>query len=310
MPFGGGRELRVVLTSEVSKFRKNMSDAASSTEGFSRRALKSFKAIGIGVGILAGALTVLAVKMGVDAVKAAIADQSTQAALARQMKATTKATDAQVAAMEDYITAAQKRTGLDDGDMRKGLERLIRSTKDQTRAQQIMNTALKISLATGKPLVQVTEALAKFNDGSANALKRLGITIGPAIQSYADMQKQLVKVNKAQEDAKRTLEQYGPASEQYKKAVTKVEDATEKLRVFRKGSKWVKELNKEFSGAEAADADTYAGKLRRLSTAWDEFQESFGYGLLDGADAGKGGEDVGGGVGGHSRLHRQRVRSC
>lgn len=240
------------------------------------------KTIGPAMAGVAAAAGAYATKLAADGVQAAIDDEASQAKLAQAMENTTAATEAQIAAMEDYISLAQQRTGLDDGDMRSGLARLLRSTKSTTRAQQIMNTAMEISLATGKPLGQVVEALAKFNDGNAGALKRLGITMGDASQGYVDMQKAVKELKKAEDDAARARETYGPKSKEYAKAQEKVAKAAEKIANIQGngGIKWLAELNKQFDGAAAKDADTYAGKTRRIATAFSELQESFGKGLL------------------------------
>lgn len=58
------------------------------------------------------------------------------------------------------------------------------------------------------------------------------------------------------------------------------------------------ELNGRFGGQAAANADTYEGRIRRLSTAVDEAKETIGYGLLDAVDSvtaafGAGGDGIG-----------------
>lgn len=223
----------------------------------------------------------LAVAAGAEGISSAIEDQASQGKLAATMRDTTKATDEQIAAMEDYIGVAQRRTGLDDGDMRTGLSRLLRSTKDVTRAQAIMNTAIKIHLATGKPLVGIVEALAKANDGNVNALKKAVGTVGPAAKAYGEYQKNVLATAKAERDARDARDRYGASSKEYAKALDKVRSAKAKLDGGKQKTRWLAELNKQFASAEAEDAKTYAGGVRRVSTAWGELLESFGSGVLD-----------------------------
>lgn len=107
--------------------------------------------------------------------KDAMADQKSQRQLAASIKAVTKATDAQIKATEEWITKTQLALGVADVDLRGGLARLVRSTKDVEKAQRLLNVALDVSAATGKPLETVVNALGKAYDGNNTALARLGL---------------------------------------------------------------------------------------------------------------------------------------
>jgi hypothetical protein len=63
---------------------------------------------------------------------------------------------------------------------------LIRSTKDQTKAQELQTLALNISAGTGKDLQAVSEALGKAYDGNLGALKKLGVGIDESIIKSKD----------------------------------------------------------------------------------------------------------------------------
>lgn len=218
----------------------------------------------------------------VDGVQAAIEDQASQASLAQAMRQTVGASAEQVAAMEDYISAAQERAAVDDGDLRKGLSRLLRSTKNATRAQQIMNTAMEISAATGKPLGQVVEALARYSDGSAGSLKRLGITMDDATRNYADYMAAVKNVEKAERTAAAVREDYGADSKEYAAAMEKVNDAVRKVNSIKGngGIKWLAELNDQFKGSVASKMNTTAGGMQSVATAWGELVEAMGAGVL------------------------------
>jgi hypothetical protein len=60
------------------------------------------------------------------------------------------------------------------------LGRLVRSTGDITKAQDLLSTALDISTATGKPLEAVANSLGKAYDGNTAALGKLGIGLDAA----------------------------------------------------------------------------------------------------------------------------------
>jgi hypothetical protein len=67
-----------------------------------------------------------------------------------------------------------------DDQLRPALGRLVRSTGDITKAQDLLSTALDVSTATGKPLETVANALGKAYDGNTAALGKLGIGLSAA----------------------------------------------------------------------------------------------------------------------------------
>jgi len=60
------------------------------------------------------------------------------------------------------------------------LGRLVRSTGDITKAQDLLSTALDISAATGKPVEAIANSLAKAYDGNTAALGKLGVGLSTA----------------------------------------------------------------------------------------------------------------------------------
>lgn len=123
-------------------------------------------------------------------------DEKGQKQLAASIRASTKATDAQIAATEDWIDTTQRATGVADDELRPAYARIIRSTKDFEKAQRLLRTALDVSAATGKPLKTVVEALSKSYDGSNLAITRLGVGYDKAqlkAMSFNDIQKDLEK---------------------------------------------------------------------------------------------------------------------
>ena len=62
------------------------------------------------------------------ATKAAMEDEAGQVELARQLKATTQATDKQVAAAEKFINSMSKQTAMADDQLRPALANLVRAT--------------------------------------------------------------------------------------------------------------------------------------------------------------------------------------
>jgi hypothetical protein len=143
-----------------------------------------------------GAAALTAGKFMLDFANMARADQLAQVQLAGTLKATTKATDAQIAAVEDYIDVTQRATGVADDDLRPSFSRLVRSTKDIAKAQKLLNLALDISGRTGKPLAAVVNGLARASEGQTSALGKLGLGYDKAelkAKSFATIQEELTK---------------------------------------------------------------------------------------------------------------------
>ena len=78
---------------DIAKLGKNF-------DAFSKKATKAFAVAG-------AASAAFAVKIGVDAVQAAIEDQKSQVLLANSLRNTVGATDDAIASVEEYITKQQ-----------------------------------------------------------------------------------------------------------------------------------------------------------------------------------------------------------
>jgi len=135
----------------------------------------------------AAALGALAVA-GYGAAKAAMEDQKSSAELARQLKISTRATDAQVAATEDLISNMTLATGVADTDLRNALATLARGMGSAELAQENLNLALDISAATGKDLTSVSEALSKAYNGQTTALAKLDPSMRSLVKEGASFQ--------------------------------------------------------------------------------------------------------------------------
>jgi hypothetical protein len=126
---------------------------------------KAFLPAAAAVGALGAALF--------DATKGAMEDAAAQELLAKTLKNNTAATDAQIAANEDWISTQGKLFGVTDSDLRPSIEKLARQTGSLEKAQQGASLAMDIAAATGKPLSTVTDALAKGYAGNTAALAKL-----------------------------------------------------------------------------------------------------------------------------------------
>lgn len=197
------RTLKLALLADTKNFIDGLDKADKETRTFTNKlddALKVGAAAFLAVG---AAAATMAIKIGVDAVQAAIADEKAQATLAKTLQNTTKATKDQVKAVEDYIDKTARATGITDDELRPSFDRLVRSTKDVTKAQQLQQLALDISAGTSKDLATVTEALSKGLDGNLGALKRIGVPLSESIIKSKDFDaavKELSKTFEGQAD--------------------------------------------------------------------------------------------------------------
>ena len=180
------RTLKLALLADTKDFVAGLDKADKETRSFTNKlddALKVGAAAFLAVGAAAGAM---AIKIGIDAVKAAVQDEKAQISLAQTLRNTTKATDAQIKATEEYIDKTARATGVTDDQLRPSLDRLVRSTNDITKAQKLQQLALDISAGTGKDLATITEGLGKAYDGNLGALKRLGVSLDDSIIKSKD----------------------------------------------------------------------------------------------------------------------------
>jgi len=171
------RTLKLALLADVKKFISGMDDADKSTKGLNDKIGKYSKRMAASFAVVGAAAGAMALKFGVDAVKAAVEDELSQKKLATALRNTTKATDKQVASVEDYIKKQQFAYGVSDTKLRPALANLARATGDVTKAQKLNNLAIDISAATGKDLEGVSIALGKAYGGNFTALKKLGVPL-------------------------------------------------------------------------------------------------------------------------------------
>jgi hypothetical protein len=190
------RTLKLNLLADVDKFGKGLDKAGKDAQGFSGKVSKYGKIAAKSLAAVGAAAAVMAVKLGVDAVKGAVEDEASQVKLAQALRNTTKATDAQISSTEDYISKQQLAFGIADTKLRPALATLARATGDVTEAQKLNNLAIDISAATGKDLESVSLGLAKAYNGNIGALTRLGIPLDENIIKTKDFDAAAVELTK------------------------------------------------------------------------------------------------------------------
>jgi phage-related protein len=176
----GTRALTLKLLADVDNFTKNLDKADKDVATFGDKVSDFGKKAGLAFAAAGAAAVAYAGKLAIDGVKSAIADAAAQEKLALTLKNVTGATDAQIAATEDYITKTSLAFGVTDEELRPSLERLARATGDVTKAQKLQTVAIDVAAGSGKSLEAVTNAMAKAAEGNTTALGKLGIGLSTA----------------------------------------------------------------------------------------------------------------------------------
>lgn len=190
----GTRSLTLKLIADIDDFNKNLNKGSGEVEGFGGKIEKFGKVAAAAFAAAAAAAAAYATKLAIDGVKAAIEDEAAQVRLAGALEKATGATRDQIAVVEEQITKTALATGVADDQLRPALARLAISTGDTAKAQDLLNLALDVAQATGKPLETVANALGKAYDGNTSALGKLGIGLSAAelkTMSFTDVQGKL-----------------------------------------------------------------------------------------------------------------------
>jgi len=174
-------KIKITFDADFDELKKGVKGAQNEVQGFGSKMGDFAKKAGAAFAVAGAAAAAYAGVLLVDGVKSAIEDEAAQAKLATTLENVTGATKSQIAAVEDYITQTALANGITDDQLRPSLDRLVRSTKDVQKAQELQTLALDIAAGTGKDLSAVSEALGKAYDGNLGALKRLGVGIDESI---------------------------------------------------------------------------------------------------------------------------------
>ena len=190
----GNRTLKLTILGDTDNLVKNLKGAEKSTDTFGDKLGDIGKKVGLALAAATAAAAAFAVKIGIDGVKAAIEDEQAQAKLALALEKATGATRDQIDAVERQILKISLASGVADDDLRPALERLARATGDTKKAQDLLNLALDVSIATGKPLEAVSNAIGKAYEGNTASLARLGLGLSTAelkTLDFVDVQQKL-----------------------------------------------------------------------------------------------------------------------
>ena len=176
------RALTLKLLADTADFQKKLANGSKDIDSIGERAAEFGKKAAIAFAAAGAAIGAFAV----SAVKAAAEDETAQRRLADTITATTGATAKQIEGVEKYIKQTSIAIGVADDGLRPAFTRLVRSTQDVEEAQKLLNLALDLSAATGKPLETISNALGRAYDGNTTALGKLGLGLDADIIKSKD----------------------------------------------------------------------------------------------------------------------------
>jgi len=189
------RDLVVRILADTTKLNSGMDTANNKLGGLGKAAK-----IAGGAFAAFAAADVVTDFLG-DSAKAAEEDKKSQAELARQLKVSTGATEAQIAAVEDSIGALSRASGVADDDLRPAYAALARATGDTETAQDELALAMDIAAARGVDLETVTTAMEKAHNGNTGALGRLGVATKDAEGNTLSLEQAMAGAQKTYEGA-------------------------------------------------------------------------------------------------------------
>jgi hypothetical protein len=154
---------------------KGINNAKRSIAGLTDSSVSASKKQKIAMGLIGGAFAAagaaagaFAIKVGRDAVRAAIAEEKTIANLNRTLR--NLSVGFQQTEVENFITQMQFATGVSDMQLRPAMNQLLLSTNDVAKSQRMLELALNISASTGRDLEAVTLGLSRASMGNFTAL--------------------------------------------------------------------------------------------------------------------------------------------
>ena len=186
-----GRTLTVSLAANTNSFRRGMMSAVRDAQGFQGKMtalganLKGM--VGPAFGIAGAAIGAFAIKLGVDAVQAAIKEEQSVAQLKTALD--NLSLGFAMPTVEDFIDRTQRATAVTDDQLRPAFSKLAQATSSVYDAQKLLNVALDVSAGTGRDLESVTTALARAANGQTTSLKRLAPSINGAVLKTGDLTK-------------------------------------------------------------------------------------------------------------------------
>lgn len=181
---GGDVDRNVTITfigrDNASRTMAGIGSSAGRTSTTVAKLTKALKAMAVVAATALAAAAALAAYAIYDITKAAYEDDIAMKKLARTQKMAQGATKAQTDATADLIDKLELQTGIADDELRPALASLALTGMSVKESQDLLSVAMDVSVAKGKPLQTVADALAKGYNGVTGGLGRLGVKVKDA----------------------------------------------------------------------------------------------------------------------------------
>jgi hypothetical protein len=167
-------KIPIVLTYNNKASKQAQRDIKSGAIGIE----KAFKKMGLASKLSIAGITASLSLLGKQSLAAAIAEEKQSKALQQTLKNLGKSYEQVPVAA--FVNKLQFATGVSEDLLRPALQRLLTTTNDVAKSQQLLQLALNISAGTGKDLQTVVNALSRAFLGNTGALGRLGVNLTKA----------------------------------------------------------------------------------------------------------------------------------
>jgi hypothetical protein len=177
--------------------QKDIAKLQKRIDAFGKKALKNFA-------LASAAAGAFAVKIGVDAVQGAAADEKAQTSLAMAIRNSTAATQEAITANTKFLDQLELQVAVDNDELIPALQKLVSATGDLSQAQNLLVLSTDIAVASQKDMNTVATAVSRAVGGNFTALTRLGLPIDQVALKQKDLNKILndfAKLSKGQASA-------------------------------------------------------------------------------------------------------------
>jgi hypothetical protein len=177
--------------------QKDIAKLQKRIDAFGKKALKNFA-------LATAAAGAFAVKIGVDAVQGAAADEKAQTSLAMAIRNSTSATEEAIAANTKFLDQLELQVAVDNDELIPALQKLVSATGDLNQAQNLLVLSTDLAVASQKDMNTVATAVSRAVGGNFTALTKLGLPIDQVALKQKDLNKILndfAKLSKGQASA-------------------------------------------------------------------------------------------------------------
>jgi hypothetical protein len=162
--------------------QKDIAKLQKKIDAFGKKALKNFALAGT-------AAAAFAVKIGIDAVQGAAADEKAQTSLAMAIRNSTAATEEAIAANTKFLDQLELQVAVDNDELIPALQKLTIATGNLQQAQNLLVLSTDLAVFAQKDMNTVATAVSRALGGNFTALTKLGLPIDAVALKQKDLNK-------------------------------------------------------------------------------------------------------------------------